>query len=65
MGLMRKKLTRFNRRMRKTARPVVWKAGGPKCPLAHPILKRYAAGAWADVPLNQNRLHGEEGGFSD
>ena len=28
----------FNRRMRKTARPVVWKAHGAQSPWAHPIL---------------------------
>ena len=27
----------FNRRMRKTARPVVWKAHGSQSPRAHPI----------------------------
>jgi hypothetical protein len=27
----------FNRRMRKTARPVVWKAHGAQSPWAHPI----------------------------
>lgn len=27
----------FNRRMRKTARPVVWKAPGAQSPGAHPI----------------------------
>jgi hypothetical protein len=30
----------FNRRMRKTARPVVWKARGAQSPRAHPIRKK-------------------------
>jgi hypothetical protein len=30
----------FNRRMRKTARPVVWKGGGAKSPPPHPIRPR-------------------------
>ncbi len=30
----------FNRRMRRTARPVVWKAHGAQSPWAHPILKK-------------------------
>jgi hypothetical protein len=30
----------FNRRMRKTACPVVWKEHGAKSPCSHPITKR-------------------------
>jgi hypothetical protein len=29
----------FNRRMRKTARPVVWKGHGAKSPCPHPIIQ--------------------------
>ena len=30
----------FNRRMRKTACPVVWKAHGAQSPWAHPIIQK-------------------------